>query len=438
MITKTTDSTKFISGLEDFIKQQTQTSPAWLDKIRKESLMRFFDFGIPTVRDEEWKYTNLSSLLQHHYLIAGQEGFKPTPEFNRYCDPEGINIVFINGIFSKELSNLKNDIKGLKIQTFQEALAENPKNLQTLFEKYSSGQETTFISLNKALTKDGILIEVDKNAIIEKMIHVLHLANVSQGPGVFAPRTLVSLGKSSEATLLESHMDFSDHAVYFTDALTDIFIDENATLHYCKAQTESLKSFHIGQTRVWQERSSNFEGFSLMTGGAITRNNLDISLNGEGASALLNGLYCANGTQLVDNHTAVDHRTPNCTSNQYYKGILNGSSRGVFNGKIFVRPIAQKTNSYQLNKNLLLGQDALANTKPQLEIFADDVKCTHGATIGQLNEDELFYLQTRCISKREAIRMLSKAFIDDIIETIKNPSIRAKMNVLLEPIFAQL
>ena len=223
-----------------------------------------------------------------------------------------------------------------------------------------------------------------------------------------------------------------------SNALTDIFLSENAVLHYCKSQKESLKAFHIGQTRVWQEWDSQFDGFSFMAGSLLTRNNLDIVLNGEGTGATLNALYSAGGHQHVDNHTSVDHRAPNCTSNQLYKGILNEAARAVFNGKVFVRPIAQKTNSYQLNKNLLLGKDCRVDTKPQLEIFADDVKCTHGATIGQLDEDELFYLQTRCIPKKAATQMLAQGFVEDLFSQIKSNSIHQKLNILIEPSFKAL
>ena len=223
-----------------------------------------------------------------------------------------------------------------------------------------------------------------------------------------------------------------------TSALTDISLAKNALLYYSRAQKENLKSYHIGNTRVWQERDSNFQGFSFVAGGALIRNNLDVVLNGEGAQSFLNALYSVYGTQHVDNHTSVDHRVPNCMSNQLYKGILNGASRAVFNGKIFVRPIAQKTNSYQLNKNLLLGKDCRVDTKPQLEIFADDVKCTHGATIGQMNEEELFYLQTRAIGKQDATRMLARGFAEDVLNQIKNEAVHQKLTEYLQPSFEKL
>jgi Fe-S cluster assembly protein SufD len=237
---------------------------------------------------------------------------------------------------------------------------------------------------------------------------------------------------------LESHVAFNDQVIYFTNASTDVFLDANASLHYCKAQKESLNAYHIGQTRVWQERDSNFDGFSLTAGSQLTRNSLNIALNGEGANAGLNALYSVFGNQHVDNHTSVDHRVPNCTSNQLYKGILNGDSRAVFNGKVFVRPIAQQTNSYQLNKNLLLGNNCRVDTKPQLEIFADDVKCTHGATIGQLDENEMFYLQTRCIPRNVATKMLVHGFVDDLFGLIKNSSTLQKVNALMQPSFEEL
>jgi Fe-S cluster assembly protein SufD len=215
--------------------------------------------------------------------------------------------------------------------------------------------------------------------------------------------------------------------------LTDIYLAPNAVCRYNQVQRESLKATHINATRVWQERDAVFDGFSLTVGGAVTRHNLDIIINGEGGQATLNGLYSVRERQHVDNHTSVDHRFPNGTSNQLYKGILNDQARAVFNGKIFVRPIAQLTNSYQLNKNLILGKDCRVDTKPQLEISADDVKCTHGATVGQLNDEEIFYLRTRAIPRSKAVEMLSHGFVDDILNKIQHPRVREHFQELVKP-----
>ena len=361
-----------------------------------------------------------------------------TDSFQNYVDKNETQIVFINGVLSEEFTNLGNVPKGIEILPLKEALKSKEKTIKSVLEKYDSKDETAFQSLNNALISEGVYVEIQKGTIDENLIHIVHVTSNENKSIISNPRTIIVSNTSSEATILESHVAFNDELTYFTNPLTDIYLYENATLHYCKAQKESLKAYHIGNTRIWQERSSNFDGFTLMAGSAINRNNLDVVLDGEGIDSTLNGLYSIFDDQHVDNHTAVDHRFPNCTSNQLYKGVLNGSSRAVFNGKIFVKDIAQQTNSYQLNKNLLLGTDCRVDTKPQLEIFADDVKCTHGATIGQLNEDEIFYLQSRCVSKDEAKRMLARGFVDELVNQFKNDSINKKLHILLEPSFQKL
>lgn len=417
--------------------QGRQTVP-WFQNLRAKSLSRFTQLGIPTVKDEEWKYTNLTALAQHTFDVATEGKLVELDAFKSYCSADEINIVFVNGIFSKELSNVDKLPTGIIISSLQKAVIHNGRQIEQLLAKYDIKDEAAFVALNEALSGQGTYVHIPTKTICKELIHIVHVASSNQANIVAMPRTVITIGKSSEAGVLESHVAFTDTITYFANSLTDIFIDENATLHYCKAQKESLKAFHIGHTRVWQERSSNFDGFSFMAGAAIARNDLDVILSGEGADAVLNALYSVYGDQHVDNHTSVDHRVPNCTSNQLYKGILNNAARAVFNGKIFVRSIAQKTNSYQLNKNLLLGKNCRIDTKPQLEIFADDVKCTHGATIGQLDEDQLFYLQTRCISKTAATRMLAHGFVDDLFNKIKDDRIHQKLNILMEASFKTL
>lgn len=433
------DKTTFIKGLEEFQSKATQKEPAWLKDVRKKGWQRFKTLGVPTVKDEEWKYTNIASLAQNTFEIQTTDGqIKANETLKKYIDSGDLTIVFVNGIFSASLSNLKSLPKGLTLLTIDEAASQEHLDVEKLVKRYETNRETSFVALNEALHQGGAYIKVEKKAVIEKIIHIVHITGIAGTQVMTSPRTLIELDASSEVTILESYLSPSNDFTYFTNAVTDIFLAENSTARYFKAQSDSTKGFHIGTTRAWQEQNSNFQTFTLTVGGQITRNNLDVILNGEGSSAILDGLYCVRDTQLVDNHTAVDHRVPNCTSNQLYKGILNHASRAVFNGKIFVRPIAQKTNSYQLNKNLLLGENCRVDTKPQLEIGADDVKCTHGATIGQLNEDEIFYLQSRCIPKKTAVKMLSIGFVDDILQNIKDESIHRKFNILLEPTFAAL
>jgi Fe-S cluster assembly protein SufD len=438
MIKKNEQTTAFINNFDKLAQERLNAqAPEWLKKVRSASLTRFTNLGVPTIKNEEWKYTNIAPIVAGKFKISANPALKETNELKKYLSADEIALVFINGAFSAEHSQLKKLPKGVTISTLQEALRQNSAQIEKLIKKYEPSEACTFVSLNNAFSDNGAFVKIEKGCAINELLHIVHVTSSSNGEMLSLPRTLVLLESSAEATILESHVSFSDTISYFANALTDIFLDENASLHYCKAQKESEKAFHIGNTRVWQERNSNLNGFSFMSGAALTRNNLNIVLNGEGTNANLNGLYSIYGSMHTDNHTSVDHRFPNGTSNQLYKGILNESSRAVFNGKIFVKPIAQKTNSYQLNKNLLLGDGCRVDTKPQLEIFADDVKCTHGATIGQLNEDELFYLRSRCISKREATRMLSQGFVDDLINTITNTEINRKLHILLEPSFAR-
>lgn len=424
----------FINGLEHMDKTIAIQSTGWLREFRLRNLSRFQGLPFPTVKDEEWKYTNIEPIVRDNFRLAAGAKLADRGVLDRITSSEEFSFVFVDGVFSAELSNIKGLPKGAVLTTAAEAAVPYKADIENILKKYNPDTATKFTALNLAAAGNGVFIKISEKTVVEKLIHIVHIT--TQGHSAVLPQSIITLGKSSQASVLETYISVDDKLVYFTNALTDIYLAENATLYYHKAQSESLKSFHIGTTRVWQEQNSNFEGFSFMVGAAITRNNLDISLNGEGISSRLNGLYCTDGTQLVDNHSAVDHRQPNCTSNQLYKGVLNGASRAVFNGKIFVKPIAQKTNSYQLNKNLLLGKDARIDTKPQLEIGADDVKCTHGATIGQLNEDEIFYLQSRCISKKTAVKMLCQGFVDDIINTIPNGAVRYKLNRLLEPTLA--
>ena len=439
MVSKNNNTVDFIKELQTTANSfQSAQSPQWFKKIRLAGISQFNKLGIPTVKDEEWKYTNLASLAKQTFERPTDHNLIEMEAFRAYRNDKDINIVFVNGVLSTELSNFNKIPKGITISTIDEAIANNVPHIEKFLTQYDLANETVFVGLNEALNETGTYIGVVKKTVYEGLIHIIHVTSSKSTNTASMPRTLITLDQSSEVTILESHIAFNDQIVYFTNALTDIFLGEDATVHYSKAQKESLNAFHIGQTRVSQERNSNFDGFTLTVGSKLTRNNLNIVLNGEGADAILNALYSIYGEQHIDNHTSVDHRVPNCTSNQLYKGILNNASRAVFNGKVFVRPIAQQTNSYQLNKNLLLGNKCRVDTKPQLEIFADDVKCTHGATIGQLNENEMFYLQTRCIPRNVATKMLVHGFVDDLFSTIKNDSIHQKVNVLMQPSFEKL
>lgn len=420
-----------INTLVQLPKVSIPNEPLWYQDIRRENRKRFEHLGFPTTKSEEWKHTDIAPIAQRHYQWP-QKGILAEKEpFQKYIEDDFPLIVFINGIYTPEYSRIESLPKGVHVSPFKDIFKNNNPRVQKFLTYFETQKEPAFVALNKTLAEDGVFIEVEDKTIFEPIIHILHIVSNAEETIISPLRNLIIVGKNSEITVLESYVCFNEQNIYFTNPLTEIFLGENATLHYSKVQKESQKGYHVGTTRLWQEKNSNFYSFAFSTGGAITRNHLDIALTGEGATSVLNGLFSPYASQLVDNHTCVEHQAANCTSNQLYKGILNESGHGVFNGKIVVWPAAQGTNSYQLNKNILLGKSCLIDTKPQLEIGADDVKCTHGATIGHLNEDELFYLQTRGLSKKMAMKMLVNGFVDDIINTIRSQSIRRKLNLLM-------
>lgn len=442
MIAQTEKNSPFMDQLDALTGVlKGEKSPGWITQLREEGLVRFRKLGIPTVKDEEWKYTNLSDLAGHRYTLAAKSALDPAQRKDvlaRYCGKADVNIVFVNGGLDRELSTLGKIPAGVEILTLREAAKNDPAAVQEIWAHYDPQKDPAFVALNKALTREGVYIHIKDKIIANQLIHILHVTQADGEQVAAFPHTFIRLGKSGEANVLETHIGLNDENVYLAGPLTDVLLEENATLYYAKAQKESLKAYHVGTTRVWQKRDSTFNGFSLAAGAAITRNNLDVVLNGEGAAAFLNGLYSVYKNQHVDNHTSVDHRVPNATSNQLYKGVLNDAARAVFNGKIFVRPVAQRTNSYQLNKNLLLGKDCRVDTKPQLEIFADDVKCTHGATIGQLDEDAIFYLQARGVPRKIATRLLTQGFVDDVLNRLTRDSVREHAAGLVAPSLAAL
>jgi Fe-S cluster assembly protein SufD len=297
--------------------------------------------------------------------------------------------------------------------------------------QYADVSKEVFAALNTAFLSDGAFVYLPKGTVLENPIHLLFVSTgESSRPSVSHPRTLVVAEASSQAQIIESYAGFGP-GVYFTNAITEVVAGEDATIDHYKLQREGLDAFHIGTVQLQLERSANISTQSISLGGALVRNHVNAVLNGEGAEATLNGFYLVNGTQHVDNHTSIDHAKPHCTSHELYKGILDGRARGVFNGRIIVRPDAQKTDSKQTNKNLILSEEALVNTNPQLEIYADDVKCTHGATIGQLDSDALFYLRSRGIDLVSAKHLLTYAFAGDFIHRLKIEPLRTELEKTL-------
>lgn len=396
----------------------------WLDTLRQDGLARFDALGLPTSRNEEWKYTSTRGIRDGAFAIRHDGPCDPPEGIDDLRPENAIELVYIDGLFQPGLTSGPVAQAGLRITPFSEAVESRAEALEKALTFYDTESLDAFTGLNTAYLGQGLLIEVDSNAVIEPIIHVMHLSTDESDGLIQAPRTILTAGKHAEACLLETWYGRHD-TCYFSNTVTDLFVEEGGNVSYCKIQNESNKAYHVGTTRIQQEANSQVHTFTLDTGAQMARHNTNFSLNGEGCDNTLDGLYILRNEQHVDHHTSVDHRFPHCESSQLYKGLLDDSSRGVFNGKIFVRQPAQKTNAYQLNQNLLLSPNAHIDTKPQLEIYADDVRCTHGATIGQLEEEEIFYLRSRCISEEDAIKLLARGYCQDVVYRVKHPALEA-------------
>jgi len=422
---------------EAFEKSLNGQSKSAIHQVRKDAFKALKEHGFPAPKDEEYKFTNLTKALEKNIdfqtaattpsITAEQiEGVK-IPNLDAY------NLVFINGEFSAENSD-QFSVEGLEISSFKDAAANNPKLVANYFGTQADFQKDAFVALNTAFSQNGAVISVNDNVIIDKPIALYFVSDGSQDQQIYNTRNIIVIGKSAQVTVLEK-FDTIGNEKSFTNAVNEIFVAENAHAKYFKIENDVASTYHISNVNVAQERNSHFTSNTIALNGAMVRNNLDIKLNGEGCESHMNGIYVLGGTTHVDNHTTVDHKMPNCYSNELYKGIMDDKSKGVFNGKIFVREDAQKTNAFQSNKNILMTNDASVNTKPQLEIWADDVKCSHGCTTGQLDQDALFYLQARGITKERARAILLHAFAIDVIENLE---IKAVQDYVEEIITARL
>jgi Fe-S cluster assembly protein SufD len=347
-------------------------------------------------------------------------------ELRPFCfDSDWHTMVFVNGRFEPELSDLGKLPAGVRLWDLASAWGKVPVLAERLG-RIASYENAAFTALNTAFMNDGAVLEIAKDTDVEKPIHLLFVTDATAAKGMLHPRNLIVVGRNARATLVESYVSLSD-ATYLTNAVTEVAVAEGATLRHYKMQREAARAFHVGTIEVDQAKDSHYVSFSFAIGATLARSNVLTSLNGEGGGATLNGLYMLDGEQHSDHQTQIIHAQPNCYSRELYKGVLDGWSHGVFNGKVYVHPIAQKTDGKQTNKTLLLSGTAQIDTKPQLEIFADDVKCTHGATVGQIDQTALFYLKSRGLDATLARRLLTYAFAADVLETIEVDAVRESL-----------
>lgn len=407
-------------------------------ELRKNALTTFNRLDFPTQKDEEWKYTSIAPLLRHNFVPSyiKPEVSKETIDKFLFNKEEHSLFVFVNGIFSNELSDLSDLPANVVVNNLAEEIKKGSPIVDEHFGKYAEYKSFIFTALSTAFTRDGAFIHIPDNLIVEKPIHIVFYTTSKNDKLLIQPRNLFVAGKNSQATIIEHYVS-DEESTYFTNAVTEVVTDENAFLDHIKLQEESPNAFHIARMEVDQERNSNFTSHSISLGASLTRNDFNAKFNDEGGESTLNGLFLLKDEQLFDAHTLIDHAKPNCNSHEHYKGILEDKSRGVFNGKVIVREDAQKTNAFQENNNILLSDNALVNTKPQLEIFADDVKCSHGATIGQLDDDAMFYLNSRGIGKEAATAILIHAFASDVITSIKIEEVRNYIEEILTERFNQ-
>jgi Fe-S cluster assembly protein SufD len=420
--------------LEKFRRFETQASqPTWLLPIRKAGMARFAELGLPTLKDEDWRFTNVAAIAKLPFNPAFDQTDDVTADqlakFT-FSKLPGAKLVFVNGHFAPKLSTVKNLPSGVRVGSLAATLASDAAFLEKHLGRYAQSADNGFSALNQAFFLDGGFVHVPAGKIVEEPIQFIYVSTAKENGATFHPRNLVISEASSHATILESYISLGSTG-YFTNAVTELFAGDNAHLEFVKFQDEAADAFHMAAFHGEFGRASNVNVHSFALGAKLSRNNIRTKLAGEGLECILNGLYLTRGEQLADHHMIVEHAQPHCASHEYFNGILDDKSKGVFHGRILVRPIAQKTDAKQTNKNLLLSDDATADTKPQLEIYADDVKCTHGATIGQLNDESVFYLRSRGISPETARRMLIHAFAGEIIERIKHEPAREELDKLV-------
>ena len=421
----------FLETFRDFEPELSQ--PSWLLPLRKAGMARFAELGFPTLHDEDWRFTNVAPIARLPFKPMFEVAADPAePALKDYvfAGLAGPRLAFVNGHFNAGLSSVGDLPGGVKIASLASALASDFAPIKKQLNRCAGMDDSTFAALNQAFFLDGGFIQIPAGKVIAEPIQLIFISTARHNGDTTHPRNLIIAGDHSQATVIESYLS-TGGAAYFTNAVTEIIAGDNVVLEHVKFQDEAADAFHVATIAGEFGRASNVKLHSFALGAKLSRNNIRTKLAGEGLECVLNGLYLTRGEQLADHHMIVEHAQPHCASHEYFNGILDDKSKGVFHGRIYVHPFAQKTDAKQTNKNLLLSDDATADTKPQLEIYADDVKCTHGATVGQLNEESIFYLRSRGIPEPTARRMLIHAFAGEIIERVNCGPVREQLDKIV-------
>ena len=424
----------FLREFGQFAANGGGQGPSWLLPLRRAAIDRFAALGFPTPKNEDWHFTSVAPIAEREFRLAPNAGGASVTAADiapfTFGATGWIRLVFVDGRYVPSLSSGGARPRGVRAMDLAAAVREDPAFLERHLGRIADYQQTAFTALNTAFMGDGAVIHIGANVELDTPIHLLFLSTSDMSGVAVHPRTLIVAEHHARATVIESYAALGAASGYFTNAVTEAVLGDGATLAHLKLQGESEGAFHVGTLQATQARDSHLVSFSFAAGGELARTNIYTVLGGEGSGATLHGLYLLDGTQHVDQQTRIEHASPNTFSREVYKGILDGASHGVFNGQVYVRPEAQKTDGKQENNNLLLSPRARVDTKPQLEIFADDVKCTHGATIGRLDEGALFYMKSRGIGADAARKLLTYAFAAGVIEAVGVAEVRTQLQAL--------
>jgi Fe-S cluster assembly protein SufD len=421
--------TRYRGQFERLEPQLVGAALPWMRNARRDAFDRFAELGFPTTRDEDWKYTNVASIEKRSFTMPSPSpGGVSAAQVNALTLTGAHLLVFVNGRYDAGLSRFHSLPAGVTLRSLAKALLDDPDRLAPQLAGDAGTLATGFDALNAAFWADGACIDLATGTAIEEPIHLLFIS--TEADAATHLRTVIRCGAGSRASVVEHYVGL-DSIVTLTNASTRITVEHGAQIEHCKLQQESGRAFHVGAIHVQQGQGSRFTSCSFALGAVLSRNDITTRLDAEGCDVVLNGLYMADGRQHVDHHTCIDHAKPRGVSREFYRGVLDGAARAVFNGKVIVRPDAQKTDAHQSNRNLLLSEGAEVDTKPQLEIYADDVKCSHGATVGQLDENQIFYLRSRGVDGEAARKLLIHAFAEEIISRCGIAPLRDRLQGLL-------
>lgn len=432
MATASQTTQNYVETFRQMVKSGRDREPSWLQTLRQGGFDCFRATGFPTTRHEDWRFTNISAIVQTNFQLNRNGHRLPTKhQVESYRISGAVcQLTFVDGRFLPQLSSPAALPKGVTVAGLAAQLASKPQQVEPHLGRYLNTQRDAFAALNTAFLEDGGFVHMAKNTVLEEPIHLLFVSTAHEAPTMSHPRNLIVVEEGSQATIIEEYVSLGG-APALCNTATELIAGDNAVVSHYMIGREDVEAFNVSTLRMEQGRSSSIASHSVLIGGALVRNNVHPVLAGEGAECLINGLFIGNGSQHLDNYMLVEHAQPHCGSRQFYNGILDGSAHGVFHGRIVVHKDAQKTDAKQTNRNLLLSAQAQIDTKPQLEIYADDVKCTHGATIGQIEENPLFYLRSRGIDEASARRLLLLAFASECLDRMKEGPARNHVETLI-------